>query len=81
LQSGFFYNFPVEVEVYGKFISYIIKVSRTITSDLEKVIILRHQLITAKDNEMEIIGVIKNVSDIKTDAALVATFYNQKMRI
>jgi hypothetical protein len=61
--------------------SYNIKVVRTITSDIERVQVFGHSIRTNQAGEEEIIGIVKNLSDIKTDAILVATFSDINNRI
>ena len=57
--------------------SYSVKITRTTTTDVEKVQLRRHEIKTTGTGE-EVSGVVKNISSVKTDAALVATFYNPK---
>ncbi|MDD4924127.1 MAG: hypothetical protein PHF74_04755 [Dehalococcoidales bacterium] len=56
--------------------SYNVKLLKTITTDIEKIQLVRHQAKTNKSGSEEIEGIIKNISDIKTDAVLIATFKN-----
>ncbi len=53
--------------------SYNVSILKVITSDVEKVHLCRSGIRKTKDNEEEIIGSLKNISDIKTDVALIAT--------
>ena len=57
--------------------SYNCKLTKTITADIEKIRICRHVIRTVEDGE-EIEGIVKNISPIKTDAALVANFSDYK---
>ena len=56
--------------------SYSIKVTRVVTMDVEKVQVRRHEKETTEDGEEKITGTIKNISEEKTDAALVAQYYD-----
>jgi hypothetical protein len=55
--------------------SYYIKIIKTTTVDIEKVKIYRNDIRTTSVGE-EVRGIVKNISDVKTDAALVASFYD-----
>jgi hypothetical protein len=56
--------------------SYDVRIIRTTTADVEKVQLRRHEIGTTQTGEEEISGTVKNLSEVKTDAALVATFYD-----
>jgi hypothetical protein len=56
--------------------SYDVKLIRTTTTDIEKVQLCGWEMATTKTGAEKITGVVKNISEVKTDAALVATFYN-----
>lgn len=43
---------------------------------MEKVQLRRHEITTTETGEEEISGIAKNISTVKTDAAVIATFYN-----
>jgi uncharacterized membrane protein YphA (DoxX/SURF4 family) len=58
--------------------SYDVRLIRTTTADVEKVQLRRHELRTTEAGEEELWGIVKNISEVKTDAALVATFYDPK---
>ena len=58
--------------------SYDVRITRTITADDEKVQLRRHEIKTTDDGQEEVGGIVKNISGVKTDAALVATFYDSK---
>jgi acylphosphatase len=58
--------------------SYDVRVVRTTTADVERVQIRRHEVTTTEAGEEEISGIVKNISDVKTDAAVVWTFYDPK---
>ncbi len=53
--------------------SYNLKVKRAITADIEKVQICNQMIKTTAEGE-DISGIVKNISESKTDAALVANF-------
>jgi len=57
--------------------SYNVKITRATTADVEKVQLRRHEIKTTEAGE-EVRGIVKNISEVKTDAALVATFYDPK---
>jgi hypothetical protein len=63
---------------YDKVKSYDVRIIRTTTADVEKVQLCRHAIRTTETGEEEIRGIVKNISEVKTDAALVATFYDPK---
>jgi hypothetical protein len=56
--------------------SYSINTKRVVTADLEKVQVRRHERGSTEAGEEEITGTIKNISGEKTDAALVAQYYD-----
>lgn len=58
--------------------SYDLRVVKTITTDVESVQLRRHELRTTEDGEEHAWGIVKNISGIKTDAAVVWTFTNPK---
>lgn len=58
--------------------SYAVRVTRTTTVDVEKVQLRRHEAVTTETGEEEISGIVINLSSVKTDAAVVATFYDAK---
>ncbi|MFC1875427.1 hypothetical protein ACFLY3_04710 [Chloroflexota bacterium] len=65
----------------GKVKSYDINITRTITADVEKVQLRRQELRKTLTGEEDVNGTIKNISEVKTSAALVANFYNYKKEI
>jgi hypothetical protein len=56
--------------------SYSVRVTRTVTADAEKFSITHQDLITTATGEKEVSVIVKNLSDVKADAALFAIFYN-----
>jgi len=56
--------------------SYDIRVTRTTTAGVEKVQLRGQEMIITKAGEDLVKGTVKNISDVKTDAAIVAIFYN-----
>jgi len=56
--------------------SYDVRIVRTTTADVERVQLRRHESRTTETGEEEIVGIVKNISQVKTDAAVVATFYD-----
>jgi hypothetical protein len=63
---------------YSKIKSYNVKITRMTTTDVEKVQLRRHERSKTETGEEEIKGTVKNISDVKTDATLIANFYNTK---
>jgi hypothetical protein len=57
--------------------SYDVKITRMTTTDVEKVQLRRYEKRTTDAGE-EVRGIVKNISGVKTDAALVATFFDPK---
>ncbi len=60
----------------SKLISYDIKIARMTTTDIERVQLRRHEIRTTDTGEEEVRGVVKNISNVKAGAALVATFFD-----
>ncbi len=55
--------------------TYNIKITRTLTADVEKIQLRRQERRTTATGEEEIYGTVKNISQMKTDIALVARYY------
>ena len=53
--------------------SYRVTLLKTITSDVERIQLRRNEIRSVEGGE-EVRGIIKNISDVKTNAAIVATF-------
>lgn len=58
--------------------SYDVRLTRMTTADVEKVQLRRHDTRTTETGEEEITGIVKNLSQVNTDAAVVATFFDAK---
>jgi hypothetical protein len=58
--------------------SYDVRIVRTSTADVERVQLRRHVMNTTETGEEEIRGTVRNLSHIRTDAAVVATFFGPK---
>ncbi|MFC1875121.1 hypothetical protein ACFLY3_03100 [Chloroflexota bacterium] len=71
-------NIISSIDEYNRVRGYNIKITRTTTTDVEKVQLRRHEAKTTDAGEEEINGIAKNISNIKTDAAVVANFFDQK---
>ena len=56
--------------------SYNVAVVKTVTADVEKVQIRKNEMKNLDNGGQEISGILKNISPSKTDAVLVATFYD-----
>jgi hypothetical protein len=67
------YTKPKYKEVKG----YNVKLVKTTTTDVEKVQLRRFEAKTTEAGE-EVSGIVKNISAVKTDVALVATFNDRK---
>ena len=55
------------------FKSYKVSIIKALTTDIEKIQLRRHEIRSINGGE-EVRGSVKNLSDVKTDVALVATF-------
>jgi hypothetical protein len=66
----------IPVYEYDQIASYDVRLVRTATADVERVQLLRYEIATIETGEEEVWGVAKNISEVKTDAAVVATFYD-----
>ncbi len=58
--------------------SYSVKIVRMTTADAEKVQLRRHEIRSTDNGEEEVRGIVKNISNEKTDIALAATFFDYK---
>jgi hypothetical protein len=61
-----------EMNEYAR--SYKITLIRATTTDIEKVILKKEVLTRLESGDMSIRGVVKNVSDFKTDAVVAVSF-------
>lgn len=61
---------------YDKVKSYDVRLTRTTSADVEKVQLRRHEATTNGFGEEEIEGILKNISRVKADVAVVANFYD-----
>lgn len=75
--SRSFIIYPPET-TRNKIKSYKIELIRVTTADFEKVQIRRHDVRTNDAGEEEVVGTVKNLTETKTDAVLVANFYDEK---
>jgi len=68
------------IHEHEKVKSYDVRIIRATTTDVEKVQLFfrRHELRTTETGEEEIRGIVKALSEVKTDAAVVVTFYDPK---
>ena len=60
----------------GLVTSYQVKLIRVTTADVEKVQLRRHEVIPTETGEVQVKGIAKNISRVKTDAAVVVVFYD-----
>jgi hypothetical protein len=58
--------------VYVK--SYKVNILKMSTADVEKIQLIRNESRTIEAGRKEISGILKNISDVKTDTVLVVTF-------
>ncbi len=56
--------------------SYAVRLVWTTTTDEESIQLRRHELNTTADGEEHVWGIAKNIGSVKTDAAVVWTFYD-----
>jgi hypothetical protein len=56
--------------------SYAVRLVRTTTTDVERVQARRHEIRTIETGEEQISGIVKNISEHKTDAAVVWAFFD-----
>ena len=68
--------FPT-IKGYDRFGSYDIRLTQMTTAEEERIQFLRHQARTNELGEEEIIGIVKNISNIKANAKIVVTFFNK----
>ncbi len=61
---------------YRNIWSYAVRIIKTVTADVEKVRLCRHEAITLDNGWEEVRGIVKNISDGEADTVLVATFKN-----
>ncbi len=71
-------HIPYSPNLHGIVTSYDIRLVRTTTADVEKVQLRRHENRTTETGEEEIKGYVKNISMAKTNAAVIATFYDME---
>ncbi len=58
--------------------SYDVKIARMALADVEKVQLRHHEVRTIDTGEEEVRGIVKNISNERTDTALIAAFFNSK---
>jgi hypothetical protein len=68
-------------KTYNLIQNYEIVLLKTVTTDIEKIHLLRHEIINTKAGEERIAVVLKNISNIKTDFALIVYFYDENEEI
>jgi hypothetical protein len=68
-------NLPIKKD-RKKVDHYNVRIIRITTTEVEKVQLHWHETRSNDDGQEEIRGVVKNVSSLKSDAALIANFYN-----
>lgn len=67
---------PSSLSEHDKIKSYHVRLVRATTAEVEKIQLRRHELTTTETGDEEIQGTVINLSQVKTDAAIVATFYD-----
>jgi hypothetical protein len=63
---------------FKKVKSYSVKIVKMVTADIEKVQICRQEIKLNKDGELDITGLVKNISAVKTDVSITANYLNLK---
>jgi hypothetical protein len=63
---------------YNKVKSYSVKIVKLMTTDVEKVHICRREIKLNEAGGLDITGSVKNISGVKTDAAIVVSYLNRK---
>jgi len=71
---SFFIKSSVNLECIAK--SYSVKIIHTTTADVEKVQLLNKKRQVNQNGDEQIIGMVKNISEVNTNAVILATFYN-----
>lgn len=57
---------------------YHVRITKVIEANVEKVQLRQHQIRSTEAGKEEVTGIVKNISNSKTEAALVASFYDSK---
>lgn len=68
-------------KTYNLIQNYEISLLKTVTTEIEKIHLLRHEIIKIEPGEERITVVLKNISNIKTDSALIVYFYDENEEI
>ncbi len=68
----------IPVYEFDKIQSYAVRLLRANSADMEKVQFQRYELSTTETGEEQVTGIVKNISQVKTDVAVAATFYDSK---
>ncbi len=66
----------IPVYEYDGIQSYTVRIVRMTTTDFERVQFQRYELTPLESGEEEISGIVKNISGVQTDVAIIATFYD-----
>ncbi len=66
----------IPVYDYDRIQSYEVRLVRTTTAETEKVQFRSYEMTTLETGEEQVTGIVKNVGEVKIDAAVVATFYD-----
>jgi hypothetical protein len=56
--------------------SYAVRLVWSTTADVERFQLRKYEMATLETGEEQVTGVVKNLGEVKSDAAVVATFYN-----
>lgn len=73
-------NSTIPLTQSSRVCSYEVHVTRTTTAEQEPVQIRRHELTTTQAGE-HVWGIVKNIGEVKTDAAVVWSFYDPNKEI
>lgn len=68
----------IPVYEYDDIVSYDVRLVRMTTVDFEKLQFRNYELGSSETGEEQIKGIVKNLSRVKSDAGVVATFYDAK---
>jgi hypothetical protein len=70
-------NINSSMRQFGKIKRYEIRIIKVTTADMEKVQVRRNAIRTTESGAEEIRGAVNNIGCVKTDTALIATFYDR----
>ncbi len=71
----------IPVYDYDEIQSYAVRIVRMTTTDFEQVQFQRYELTSLETGEEQVSGIVKNISNVPTDAAVIASFYGPQKEI